>query len=330
MTAVTPERRGADRVTSSTVLVADDSRAVRQILRRALERAGYRVEEAADGRQAVEACRDVDPDLVLLDVDMPVMDGMAALAAIRADDALRSIPVLFLTARTGGEDVALGLDLGAQDYLRKPCDPAELTARVASALRLRERERALARKALEADEASTLDPLTGLGNRRFLQARTSELAARGGLGATAGVALVDVDHFKRINDEHGHPVGDVVLCILARRLATAVGADATLVRWGGEEFLALAPDLSTTPLADLGEHLRASVVVTPFSVGGHDLLPVTVSVGCASGALDAFEAVLRAADGALYEAKRSGRNRVALAPLPPPDTSSPSEPSPIG
>lgn len=305
-----PESRGADRVAPAKVLVVDDSTAIRRILRRALEGAGYQVDEAADGREGVAACREVDPDLVLLDVDMPVMDGMAALAAMRADPALCSIPVLFLTARTGGTDVALGLDLGAQDYLRKPCDPLELVARVASALRISEREQTLARQAREADEVSASDPLTGLGNRRFLQAQTDELASRAGPDAVAGVVFVDVDHFKMINDEHGHPVGDFVLRILARRLKAALTADATLVRWGGEEFLALVPGLSGAESARLGERLRTSVAATPFSVSAGQVLPVTVSVGCASGRVVDFESLIKAADDALYEAKRSGRNRV--------------------
>jgi len=312
--AATPQRRGPDRLTAATILVVDDSVAIRRILRRALEGAGYRVEEAADGQAGVASCHEVDPDLVLLDVDMPVMDGMAALVAMRDDPALHSIPVMFLTARTGGTDVAHGLDLGAQDYLRKPCDPNELLARVAAALRASAREHSLARQVREADDASATDPLTGLGNRRFLKARTDDLATRLGPGGVAGVIFVDVDHFKMINDEHGHSVGDVVLRILARRLAAALAAGDTLVRWGGEEFLALAPGLSGDESSVLGEHFRSAIAESPFSVGAGKLLSVTVSVGCASGTLGVFETLVEAADKALYDAKRSGRNRVAMAP----------------
>lgn len=308
----TAERRSAELVAAVTVLVVDDSSAIRRILRRALESAGYLVEEAADGVQGLDACRTMKPDLVLLDIDMPVMDGPAALAAMRADDELSSIPVLFLTARTSATDVALGLELGAQDYLRKPCDPAELTARVASALRTSEREKVLAHKAQEAADASTTDPLTGLRNRRFLEARTSELAVSGGADASAGVIMVDVDHFKMLNDHHGHMVGDLVLRILARRLAGTLSADATLVRWGGEEFLVLAPGLSDEQVVALAERLRTAIAMTPFSVGSSELLSVTVSAGCATGRLEPFEALIKAADAGLYSAKRAGRNRVCL------------------
>ena len=254
------------------------------------------------------------PDLVLLDVDMPVMDGLATMAAMQADDALAAMPVLFLTARTGGADVARGLELGAQGYLRKPCEPVELVARVGLALRSSERERALARKARIAADVSETDPLTGIGNRRSLETRKNELIAAAGLDGAAGVILADIDHFKQVNDEWGHPVGDVVLRILVRRIAVAVGEDGSLVRWGGEEFLILAPDLSDVPLAALGERIRRSVADRPFSVDAAHVLPVTVSVGCASGSLADFDSLVAAADAALYDAKHGGRNRVASRP----------------
>ena len=311
MSAGGTERRGPDRVTPATVLVVDDSKAVRRILWRALEGAGYRVEEAADGQQALDACRTMGPDLVLLDIDMPVMDGLATLAALRADDGLAAIPVLFLTARTSGTDVAHGLELGAQGYLRKPCEPVELVARVSLALRSSERDHTLTREARQATDAGATDPLTGVGNRRCLHTLTKALIGRDGSDAVVGVILVDVDRFKAVNDEWGHPVGDVVLRILARRLAGAVGNDGSLVRWGGEEFLALASGLSDGPLVALGERLRQSVGGAPFSLGAGHLLPVTVSAGCASGMLGDFDALVARADAALYEAKDAGRDRVA-------------------
>lgn len=310
------DRRSSERVRLLRVLVVDDSRAIRRILRRALEGAGYAVDEAPDGEQGLDACRRAPPDLVLLDMDMPVMDGMTALAAMRADDALAAVPVLFLTALTGGTDVAQALDFGAQGYLRKPCEPVELVAQVALALRTSAREQTLARQAREAVDASVVDSLTGLGNRKFLHRLTTQLTLADGGAAVAGVLFMDVDWFKRVNDERGHGVGDMTLRILAGRLSAALGDDAALVRWGGEEFVALAMGRTGRQLAELGERLRSSVDRTPFSVGSDVLLPVTVSVGCASGPLDAFETVVEAADEALYEAKRTGRNRVSVGRSP--------------
>ncbi|MDP9389575.1 MAG: diguanylate cyclase [Actinomycetota bacterium] len=308
------ERRRPDRVPGATVLVVDDSGAIRRILRRSLESVGYRVQEAPDGEQALAACRAERPDLVLLDVDMPGLDGLSTLRAMKADDELRSLPVLFLTARTDAAEVADGLDLGAADYLRKPCDAAELTARVNAALRDAAREQDLARRAAELDNLATTDALTGLGNRRRLEMRVVELAGTRGADAAVGVLLLDVDHFKRVNDEQGHLVGDLVLRILGGRLQSALESEAAVVRWGGEEFLALAPDASEDDLVPLAERVRRAVCGSPFSLGGGRLLDVTVSVGCGWGPLARFDAVVADADAALYEAKRAGRNRVATAP----------------
>jgi two-component system cell cycle response regulator len=304
------DRRADERVGLATILVVDDSTAIRRILRRALQGAGYRVTEAADGRAALTACHLETPDLVLLDVDMPVMDGPTALAAMRREPALVDVPVLFLTARTSGADVAAGLRLGAQDYLRKPCDPEELTARVANALHQKVERDSFERKAVEADRLSTVDVLTGLPNRRLLQMRTEEMLVAGGSGTPAALLMIDVDRFKQVNDTEGHTVGDLVLRILAGRLST-VAHNALLTRWGGEEFVVLLPPIvDAAELAAIGERFRAAVDATPFSIDKGRLLDITISVGAASGRLGAFDAMLQAADEALYMAKRSGRNRV--------------------
>jgi two-component system, cell cycle response regulator len=286
---------------------------MRRILARALEAAGYRVSEAEDGQAALAACRAAAPDLVLLDIDMPVMDGPTALKEMKADEDLLDIPVLFLTARTSGSDLAAGLELGAQDYLRKPCEPAELTARVAAALRERLHKAALRERALEANRLSSVDALTGVGNRRRFKVRIEEMLATMD-GATAiGLMVIDVDHFKRINDSQGHPVGDAVLQIVAGRLANAVGVAHLLVRWGGEEFLVLVTRLPEAGAVELAERLRRAISDEPFAIDEQHTIEVSASIGCASGRLDALDAVIAAADKALYEAKRGGRNRVATA-----------------
>src|SRR5579859_897841 len=304
------ERRGRDRVAPPRILVADDSGAMRSILARALKAGGYRVSEAVDGQACLAACRAEAPDLVLLDIDMPVMDGPTALKEMRADDDLLDIPVLFLTARTSGSDLAAGLELGAQDYLRKPCEPAELTARVAAALRQKAQEQTLREMAVEADRLSNVDVLTGVANRRQFDERTEEMLATMDPGTAVGLIILDVDHFKRINDTEGHPVGDVVLRIVAARLANAVGDGHLLVRWGGEEFVVLAPGLAVAAVAELAERMRGVIGDGPFVIDGHASLAITASVGCVSGRLDALDAALAAADEALYIAKHAGRNRV--------------------
>jgi two-component system cell cycle response regulator len=245
---------------------------------------------------------------------MPVMDGHATLIEMRADPDLRSIPVLFLTARTAGADVAAGLELGAQDYMRKPCEPAELTARIAMVLRATANENALAQQAREMNELSTIDPLTGLGNRRRVEATIEQLADTHGHDAPLTVIMFDVDHFKAVNDTFGHAIGDVVLKIVAARLRDAVTKDIPVARWGGEEFIVATVGLDEAEACALAEHMRQAVTTTPFATGIDQTIPVAVSAGYAIGPVSEFRAILDAADRALYEAKRTGRNRVVAAP----------------
>lgn len=307
------ERRQADRVRVATVLAVDDSSTVRRILRRDLEAAGYRVNEAADGEQALASCRSDRPDLVLLDVDMPVLDGLATLERMRADPHLSWLPVLFLTARISGNEVARGLDLGANDYLRKPWDSTELIARVSTAIRTSARHEELQRRARESNALSNTDPLTGLGNRRHLEQLVEDLLARRGPDLQVGVVMIDVDHFKKVNDDCGHLIGDAVLATVAGRVRRAALQEETVVRWGGEEFLVLAPDVEASEVGALAERLRAAVDVTPMAVGTPTPLSVTVSAGGACGALGDLRDLVAHADGALYAAKQAGRNRISVA-----------------
>jgi two-component system cell cycle response regulator len=310
---MTADRRHGDRPAVATILVVDDSTAIRRIISRTLAETGYRVVEAPDGRAALEACRTERPDLVLLDVDMPVMDGHTTLREMRADPDLEAVPVFFLTAHTDGADVAAGLELGAQDYLRKPCEPAELTARVGRALKAKAREDALARHARDMNELSTTDALTGIGNRRRMKATIDELSATHGPDAVVAVIMVDVDHFKAVNDTFGHAVGDIVLRIVSARLRDNIDDPVVLARWGGEEFLVAGVGLDEADARAVAEHLRQVVSATPVATGIDQTIAVTVSVGCAMGALAEFPAALEEADKALYEAKRGGRNRVVMA-----------------
>jgi two-component system cell cycle response regulator len=310
-----PQRRATDRREDApeTVLVVDDSRAIRTILTRTLREAGYQVAEAADGREGLEKCREILPNLVLLDIDMPVMDGIETIKSMRADPQLEAIPVLFLTARTGSEDAALGLKLGARDYVRKPCEPAELIARVSTTLRLHAQEMELMRRAEQLDDLSNTDQLTGLGNRRRLRSLLNELEQQGGAEAPIGAILMDLDLFKAVNDTHGHLIGDVVLRAVAGRLVNVGGSAATVVRWGGEEFLVVLPDLTGKELLNMGERLRMSIGSAPIAVGLDVGLNITISAGCCSGTVADFESSVESADMALYESKRLGRNRVTMA-----------------
>jgi two-component system cell cycle response regulator len=283
------------------------------MLRRQLEARGLRVEEAEDGHQAVRGCRMLRPDVVLLDVEMPGLDGYTVLRILREDAELSEIPVVFLTAHAETEDVVRGLQLGAHDYLRKPFEPSELIARVSAALRVKSLQDELRRRNAELETVTRTDALTGICNRRHLEERLhGMLAAARRHRQPAAVLMIDVDHFKRVNDTLGHAGGDAVLRQVAERLHRRVRLEDVVGRWGGEEFVVLSDATDAAAAEVLAGRLLAAVGGSPFAIEGADDVGVTVSIGCAAGTDDA-EALLRRADTALYEAKSNGRNRVVVS-----------------
>jgi two-component system cell cycle response regulator len=297
---------------TALVLVAEDSLVVRTLLRRQLEEYGHRVVEAVDGEEALAMCRLHQPDAMLLDVEMPKLDGHGVLAALRATPELADIPVVFLTARTSTEDVVEGLRLGAHDYLRKPFEPSELLARVSAAVRVKTLQDQLRQRNIELHAMSRTDALTGLPNRREMQERiiaTASAARRH--HQPSALLMVDVDHFKSVNDTRGHDAGDAVLRAVATGLSDECRAEDSAGRWGGEEFLVVAPMTDIDGGMRLGERIRSRIGDATVPVDDGPDIDVTVSVGVASGS--AVDALLAAADAALYAAKRAGRNRVVSA-----------------
>ena len=308
--------------TTGTVLVADDSATVRAATRTQLEGHGYRVVEAADGAETLRICREQRPDLLLLDIEVPTLDGYGVLAAVRDDEDLRDLAVVLVGARVKAEDVAHGLRLGADDYLRTPIDPAELLARVHTALRLRALENALGARADEIERIRRTDALTALWNRRHLEERLTEmLSAARRHDRLLGVLLIDVDHLKPVNDAHGLAGGDEVLRAVARGLREMVRTEDAVGRWGGAEFMVLVEDATSEGIATLAERMRAAIETMPVTLGAPDTTTVTVSIGwclSAGGAdarVDTAQTVVAHAEGALGEAKAGGGNRVVSSPL---------------
>ena len=298
---------------NGTILVADDSMVVRAVLRRQLETDGHTVVEAVNGAEAIDACREYHPDVILLDVEMPVLDGHATLERLKADPQLKDIPVVFLTGRVDTADVVNGLRLGAHDYLRKPFEANELMARVSAALRTKWLQDELRTRNAELDRVARIDMLTNIYNRRHLDEHLrSVISAARRHDRTIGVLIVDIDHFKNVNDEHGHLAGDAVLREVAVRLAQAMRTEDALGRWGGEEFLAVLTDTPPEGVRVMAERLRQVIAAAPFTLDDGSQIRVTVSVGHASGTEDA-EVLVHRADDALYVAKAEGRNRVAAA-----------------
>ena len=224
------------------ILVAEDSLVVRAVVCEQLEEEGYDVVEAVDGESALASCTLTRPDAILLDIEMPGLDGNQVLARLKADPELSDIPVVFLTGRTGTDDMVAGLRAGAHDYLKKPFEPAELLARVGGAVRIKRLQDELRLRNEELDQLSRIDGLTGLHNRRHLDEQLSaETNSARRHQQPLAILLLDIDHFKLVNDVEGHPAGDRVLQEFASRLRATVRAGSVIGRWGGEEFLVIAP-----------------------------------------------------------------------------------------
>jgi two-component system, cell cycle response regulator len=307
--------------TSPTILVADDEPVNRALIERLLVRECYHVLAARNGNEAVEQARSALPDLVLLDMMMPEMDGLDACRLIKETEATRDIPVIFLSARGETEMKVSALSLGADDYISKPFEAEELIARVHVAIRLK-RERDQLR--LSAEEASMraeqaqaramTDALTGLLNRYGLQhtlAREHAEARR--YQRPLSCVLIDLDKFKTINDTYGHAVGDLTLQQVAGILREAVRASDTVFRYGGEEFLVLLPETDLEGAIALADKIRAVAASRPFGDGGH-VFKLTLSAGASSLYADeSGHDMIARADLALYHAKERGRNRVEPA-----------------
>ena len=305
----------------ATILVADDEPINRSLIQRRLERAGYRVLTAQNGQEAVEKTRGALPDLVILDVMMPVMDGLEACRLIKEEATTRDIPVIFLSARDETDVKVSGLNLGANDYISKPFKAEELLARVDVAMRLkRERDqlRVNARKAEEhaelAQERAMTDALTGLLNRYGLQrVLAHEHAEARRYNRPLSCLMIDLDKFKTINDTYGHSAGDAALQQVATILTEAVRRSDMVFRYGGEEFLVLLPETDLEGAAQLAEKIRVAAASRPFG-DGERIFHFTLSAG-ASSLCDSESGndMIARADVALYQAKDQGRNRVEAA-----------------
>lgn len=300
------------RVAAVKVLIVDDSALIRAVVRTQLQDHGYVVFETDNGADALNACLAERPDVMILDIEMPGLDGRSVLAAMQADEQLACIPVIFLSGRSEQNDVVAGLEAGAHDYLSKPFKAGELIARVRGAARVKRLTDDLRANNAELAYLSRTDMLTGLPNRRHLEELLRSLMSQSARHKhSVGVVLVDVDRFKSVNDTLGHPAGDAVLREVASRLKSTLRLEDTIGRWGGEEFLALLPMTEQTGCVQAAERLRIAVAAAPVALPGEEAPNITISAGCAMTRGD-IKDVLRRADAALYAAKMGGRNRVCV------------------
>jgi two-component system cell cycle response regulator len=253
-------------------------------------------------------------DLVIVNATARGFDGLRFAAQIRSDEATRGLPILAVVDFDDRPKVVKALEIGVNDILARPIDPQELAARARTQIR-RKRYTDYLRDNLDHSlELAVTDQLTGLHNRRYMQGRLEALARRAAAGGEPVACLViDIDHFKKINDGFGHHVGDEVLREFADRLASNVRAVDLPVRYGGEEFVVVMPDTRLEDAHRIAERIRLHVAGSPFRVlDGDELLAVTISIGVSASlpTEDAPQALLMRADEAMYEAKAKGRNRV--------------------
>jgi diguanylate cyclase (GGDEF)-like protein len=297
------------------ILVADDSAVSRHLIERTLEGLGYGVMLAVDGHQAVEILMRPDgPRLAVVDWMMPGLDGLEVCRRVRQRTAPYTY-VILLTARDRQEDVLAGLDAGADDFLTKPFDVVELRARLRSGARVLELQEALFAAVEALRHQATRDALTGLWNRGLvLDGLARELHRAEREERALSIVIADLDHFKKVNDTHGHPAGDAVLREAADRFRAALRGYDLIGRYGGEEFLIVLPGCGEARAGQVAERLRQSLAARPIEAGGA-LIEVTASLGvaCASAPGADSVALVKAADQALYRAKANGRNRVEKA-----------------
>jgi two-component system, cell cycle response regulator len=299
------------------ILIADDEALSRRILEKTLERAGYQVVAVDDGRKAVEILSQADaPRLVLLDWVMPELDGPGVCREIRRHRERRYVYTILLTAKESKEDIVAGLESGADDYLTKPFNAEELKARLRTGQRILSLEDRLVEAREEMRFKATHDALTSLWNRGVIvDLLGRELARSSREKSCTAIILCDVDHFKLVNDTHGHAIGDDVLREVANRLVSSVRSYDFVGRYGGEEFLVVLNNCEPRFAIARAEDIRKTMADHPIQTTDGKV-EITISSGILLSrewGIRPVEELLREVDLALYDAKAAGRNCVRVA-----------------
>jgi len=298
-----------------SVLIIDDSPVIRENIIKTLGAFDLfaRYYEAEDGLDGFKQLLSERVDIVLCDLEMPRIDGFKFLNMIKSRPELADVPVIMLTGVGDRERKIKGLELGASDYVTKPFDPEELVARVKIHLKIKQLQDNLRRSNELLLELSNTDYLTGLFNRRYLMKELEKEFQRSvRIGHNLSLIILDVDHFKRVNDTYGHLQGDIVLQKVAQQLQKELRSYDVAARYGGEEFIAVLPEASLEDASFVAERIRAAVESLTFDGVVHELA-ITVSLGVAGIKIPecgSVDDVIKMADDALYRAKAAGRNRV--------------------
>jgi len=300
---------------SRNILVIDDSENVRTQIAQELQSAALcdSIFQASDGIDAFKLLLSTSIDLILCDLEMPRIDGFKLLGMISGNAQLRDIPVIMLTGHTDREMKIKLLGLGASDYVTKPFDPGELIARVKVQLKIKRLQDELKKSNEMLKNLSNTDPLTLLYNRRYMmETLEKELERAVRTGSYLSLVMVDIDHFKQINDTFGHQNGDLVLVAVADSFRSGLRSYDFAARYGGEEFVLTLPETSHKDAMMVAERLRERLAATDYP-GDLSGRAITVSMGVATHpatAITSIDDLIRDADEAMYRAKAAGRNRI--------------------
>ncbi|HEC99430.1 MAG TPA: diguanylate cyclase [Proteobacteria bacterium] len=297
------------------VLVIDDSRLMAEFAKSILVKNGHEVFTAPDGPSGIEIARAEKPQVILLDVVMPGIDGYAVCSQLKNDEDTKDIAIVMLTSKAEPADKIKGLAMGAVDYVTKPFDAGELIARVNTQVKLQELYNALQERNRQLQDMAIRDGLTTLYNHRYFQEQlATEFTKSIRYGDALTCIIIDIDHFKQFNDTYGHQTGDAILSEMGRLLRHLTRSGDVPARYGGEEFAVLLLRCDRTTGRSCAERLRKAVEEHEFRFQDNTFL-VTVSVGAASSPderISLAKELLEGADKALYAAKRGGRNRAEV------------------
>ena len=304
------------------ILFVEDSKTQANAVKDFLERNGYDVVLADNGKSAINAAKSHPPDIVLLDVILPDISGHEVCRWLKLNSGTREIPVIMLTVKGAVSDKVAGLEAGADDYLPKPFDEIELNARIYACLRtkalqdeLKQKNRQLVELLEKVEILASTDPLTGLFNRRrFEVVLENEFKRAARYNSPLACLMIDIDYFKKINDAYGHHTGDLVLREIAQTIKNTIRAIDVTARWGGEEFVVLLPQTDKKSAFQSASRILKAISTCKFT--GLSDKKITASIGIASlpdPSIDAGEKLVDFSDIAMYDAKSKGRNRIEIA-----------------
>ncbi len=304
------------------VLLVEDDPIQADATRELLLKSGYEVLLAADGIAAIKQVKTNMPDIILLDLILPGLDGHEVCRWLKLEESTKGIPVIMLTVKKDLADKISGLQVGADDYLPKPYNDLELNARIYASLRtkalqdeLRAKNKQLEELLYKVEYLAITDALTGLYNRRrFHDILQKEFERSKRYSSPVSLLMIDIDHFKKINDRHGHLAGDHVLLEVAQIIQKNIRDVDTAARYGGEEYIVILPNTEKNDALTVAERMRTSIQNSSFQEINKDVITVSIGIaGLPEKHIDTEDKLIRSADLALYRSKQNGRNRTEIS-----------------